>query len=533
MSGAIAISPGEYTLLLGLLQRHLPHTTVWAYGSRVKWNARPQSDLDLVAFAARDQQTDVLDLREALEESSLPFPVVVLVWDELPESFRKHIVPEYVVLQHGADEQSAATSEWQQTTLGEVCEEVRYGYTASATDRPTGTHFLRVTDVSSGSFDWKSVPFCEIEDKDFERFRLKPGDIVIARMGTIGVSALIQDAVRAVAASYLIRHRIDKSYADPRFVSYVLHSPMYWDFVNSHGSAGSVQPNINARVLGGFRFHLPPLPEQRAIAHVLGTLDDKIELNRRMNETLEAMARALFQDWFVDFGPTRARLAGRAPYLPPELWALFPERLVDSELGEIPAGWEVGTIGACFHLTMGQSPPGSTYNDDGEGLPFFQGRTDFGFRYPTNRRYCTAPSRLAEPGDTLVSVRAPVGDINTAWEKCCIGRGLAALRHKSGSSSFTYYAVWAIQRELQQYEHTGTVFGAINKKQFETLPTIKPPSSLVEAFDHLCYSSQERIRLNTAESRTLATLRDTLLPKLVSGKVQVGDSDIAGEIGAQ
>ena len=266
---------------------------------------------------------------------------------------------------------------------------------------------------------------------------------------------------------------------------------------------------------------LPPLPEQRAIAHILGTLDDKIELNRRMNRTLEDMARAIFQDWFVDFGPVRAKLEGREPYLPPDLWSLFPDRLVDSELGEIPEGWEVKALGECFNLTMGQSPPGSTYNDDGEGLPFFQGNADFGFRYPEKRRSCTAPTRVAQPDDTLVSVRAPVGAINMAWERCCIGRGVATLRHNSGSIPFTYYSIGALQPEIQQYEQTGTVFGAITRKQFETLNTVEPMPELVKHFTALALVLDNRIRSNVSDSQTLSAQRDVLLPKLVSGEVRV------------
>ena len=285
----------------------------------------------------------------------------------------------------------------------------------------------------------------------------------------------------------------------------------------------SAYPSIRPGDIEQLKLRLPPLPEQRRIAHILGTLDDKIALNRRMNETLEEMARALFKAWFVDFEPVHAKMKGRwrrgesLPGMPAELYDLFPDRLVDSELGAVPEGWAVGTVGECFNLTMGQSPPGSTYNEEGDGMSFFQGSADFDFRYPTNRRYCTAPARIAEPDDTLVSVRAPVGTINMAWEKCCIGRGLAALRHKSGCRSFTYYAVNALQREIQQYEHTGTVFGAINKRQFETLPTLEPPTVMVDAFGTFALNWDERIRLNTAENRTLAAMRDTLLPKLISG----------------
>lgn len=167
---------------------------------------------------------------------------------------------------------------------------------------------------------------------------------------------------------------------------------------------------------------VPPLAEQRAIAHVLGTLDDKIELNRRMNETLEAMARALFKSWFVDFDPVidnalaagnpihgaltekaarRKTLSDKRQPLPELIRRLFPDRFVDSELGPIPEGWGVGNMGDHFCITMGQSPPGSTYNEGGIGLPFYQGRVDFTFRFPVRRVFCTAPTRFAETGDTL------------------------------------------------------------------------------------------------------------------------------------
>ena len=272
---------------------------------------------------------------------------------------------------------------------------------------------------------------------------------------------------------------------------------------------------------------LPPLPEQRRIAEILGALDDKIELNRRTNETLEQIARALFQSWFVDFDPVRAKMDGRwrrdesPPSLSADLYDLFPDRLVPSEFGEIPEGWTVQPLGDSYHLTMGQSPPGSTYNDDGNGFPFFQGNADFGFRYPSNRRYCTAPTRMADANDTLVSVRAPVGAVNMAWERCCIGRGLSALRHRSGSSSFTYYAVQALQGEVQQYEHTGTVFGSINRRQFEALPTLEPAAGVVTTFQRMVSDNDVQIRENVSESRTLVALRDSLLPKLVGGGLRV------------
>ena len=292
-------------------------------------------------------------------------------------------------------------------------------------------------------------------------------------------------------------------------------------------NSDSAVPGLNRSEAQACELSIPPLSEQRRIAGILGALDDKIALNRRMNFTLEGMAQALFQLWFVDYEPVRAKMIGRwrrgesLPGMPAELWDAFPNRLAATELGDAPVGWDARALSECFNLTMGQSPPGRSYNDDGEGMPFFQGRAEFGFRYPQNRRYCTEPKRLAEPDDTLVSVRAPVGTINMAYDRCCIGRGLAALRHKSGSASYTYYAIDALQPAIQQYEQTGTVFGAISKRQFEELPALEPPPEIVSAFDAYARHFDERIRLNTAQSRALTALRDTLLPRLVSGELRV------------
>ena len=204
-----------------------------------------------------------------------------------------------------------------------------------------------------------------------------------------------------------------------------------------------------------------------------------------------------------------------------ETAALRPSAFRDSPLGKIPEGWEVATIEEDFDLTMGQSPPGSTYNEDGKGLPFYQGRKDFGFRYPTRRIYCTAPTRLAAEGDTLVSVRAPVGDINMANEKCCIGRGVAAIRHQTGSRSYTYYAMQFLQENFRRYEAEGTVFGSINKENFETLAQFRPPDDIIEAFECMVYPMDQSIENNENQSHTLCEIRDALLPKLLSGKNRV------------
>ena len=286
-------------------------------------------------------------------------------------------------------------------------------------------------------------------------------------------------------------------------------------------ATGSTFPSVSASQLAAIPYPNFSEVEQHQIAHLLGTLDDKIELNRQMNETLEAIARAIFKSWFVDFDPVRAKMEGRLPTgMDAATATLFPSAFQDSPLGKIPEGWEVTTVGEEFNLTMGQSPPGSTYNEEEDGSPFYQGRKDFGSRYPTRRVYCNAPTRFAEKSDTLVSVRAPVGDINMAGEKCCIGRGLAAIRHKTGSRSYTYYAMQFLREDFALYEAEGTVFGAINKTGFQTLSQLRPSDGIIEAFEHLVYPLDQSIENNENQSRTLSQIRDALLPKLLSGEIR-------------
>ncbi len=304
---------------------------------------------------------------------------------------------------------------------------------------------------------------------------------------------------------------------DPLFAFYFLKA-LDFDRFNS----GSAQPSLNRNFIYPIPIRVPKPAEQKAIAAVLGALDDKIELNRRMNATLEAMARALFQSWFVDFDPVRAKLDGRPPAaVDPATAALFPDSFEHEADGAVPKGWSLGTVNSAFDLTMGQSPPGDTYNEDGNGMPFYQGRTDFGFRFPKRRIFCTAPTRYAKPGDTLVSVRAPVGDINMADEECCIGRGVAAVCHRSGAMSFTYHSMANLYTDFAAYEAEGTVFGSINKQNFENLRCVIPPQSIVTAYEELVGPLDDQIRTLEQQSRTLATLRDTLLPKLLSGELSV------------
>ncbi|MCD6297618.1 MAG: restriction endonuclease subunit S [Deltaproteobacteria bacterium] len=415
-------------------------------------------------------------------------------------------------------------SEWKQYRLSDVIDLIGGGTPKRSHPEYWGGEipWLSVKDFNN---DYRHVFEAEeaITKEGLENSSTKllyPGQLIISARGTVGALAQLVKPMAFNQSCYGITAKNHNVIND--FLYYLLKFTVANLRQITHGA---VFDTITRETFNYVTVALPPLSEQRAIAHILGSLDDKIELNRQMNRTLEKMAQAIFKSWFIDFDPVRAKAEGRDPGLPKEIASLFPNSFEDSELGPIPKGWRATTIGSEFDLTMGQSPPGSTYNEEGEGLPFFQGRRDFGFRYPSNRVYCTAPTRIAHAGDTLVSVRAPVGDINMAYETCCVGRGVAAVRHKSGSRSYTYYAMLALGERFKSYEAEGTVFGAINKKQFQNLPSIAPQPDIVSSFEKLAYPLDENIRSFEEEIRTLSETRDTLLPKLISGELRVPDAE--------
>jgi type I restriction enzyme S subunit len=365
----------------------------------------------------------------------------------------------------------------------------------------------------------------ETYNKWTRRAKLLYGDVVLTREAPIGEVGLVTDGEGVFLGQRLMQYRANPALLDAKFLLYSFLSPGLQHQFGSHEGSGSVVSHIRVGDCFKFKLSLPPLAVQQQVAQMLGALDDRITLLRETNATLEAIAKALFKSWFVDFDPVRAKMEGRAPEGMDEATAaLFPDGLEESELGAVPKGWRRSTVGESFILTMGQSPPGDTYNDTGDGLPFYQGRTDFGFRFPTQRVFCSAATRLAEIGDTLVSVRAPVGDVNMAIEKCCIGRGVASVRSPDGHRSFTFYAVRGLGERFKTFDSEGTVFGSINKKDFQSLPVVDPSPEVLDAYESVSHPIDQRIVENEEQLRTLATLRDTLLPRLISGQLRLPEA---------
>jgi type I restriction enzyme S subunit len=305
----------------------------------------------------------------------------------------------------------------------------------------------------------------------------------------------------------------------PEYVFYLLKASKAE--IESHASGGTFA-EISAKAIADVLLPFPPFEHQRAIANLLSSLDMKLEINRSISKSLESIAQSLFKSWFIDFDPVRAKMTGEETVgVDGETAKLFPDEMEESELGEIPTGWSVGNFVNFFHLVMGQSPPGSAYNSEGVGETFFQGRAEFGERFPTQRLSSTLGNRRAAKGDVLVSVRAPVGDQNQALVDCIIGRGLAAIRHESGSQAYSYEFVRSIQSQLDFFNGQGTVFGSISKRDFESLQVLEPPDSLVQAFDSICSPIDELLRNLHLQNESLAAIRDALLPRLISGEIKI------------
>jgi type I restriction enzyme, S subunit len=391
-----------------------------------------------------------------------------------------------------------------------------------------GYPYIAIPQLKNGHIDLNGVRRISREHYLDWTKKLKPqaDDVIVVRRCNSGDSAVVPPNLDCAIGQNLVVLRADGKTVHPKFLRWLLRSPAWWQQVDKFINVGAVFDSLKCKEIPEFHLPIPPMSAQYEIFGLLGALDDRIALLRETNATLEAIAQALFKSWFVDFDPVRAKQEGRIPEGMDEATAaLFPDSFEESELGLVPKGWRYSTISESFILTMGQSPPGDTYNQSGEGLPFYQGRTDFGFRFPSQRVYCTAPTRLAERGDTLVSVRAPVGDVNMALEKCCLGRGVAGLRHPQGFSSFVFYSARGLKTRFDTFDSEGTVFGSINKKDFQALSVIQPSTATLASFDAIVSPVDRRIIENEELIRVLVSLRDTLLPRLISGKLRLPEAE--------
>lgn len=319
---------------------------------------------------------------------------------------------------------------------------------------------------------------------------------------------------------------IDES-VNPRFLYYKLTQNHITDFLHTIGmGAVSAYPSISANDIGNLEFQIPNISTQESIVKVLSNLETKIEVNNKINSELEAMAKLIYDYWFVQFDfPISEKIADSLgkPELKGKPYKSSGGKMVyNKELKrEIPEGWESRELLDIANITMGQSPPGDSYNEEGKGEVFYQGCTDFGSRFPINRKFTTKPKRRAKKGDILLSVRAPVGTMNIANEDCCIGRGLASLNSKDNCVSYLDGVLQYMKQIFDRRNSDGTTFGSITKGDLFSLPVIKPCQEILLKFDSIANPIFEKQNTIGKESQKLMELRDWLLPMLMNGQVKV------------
>ena len=263
--------------------------------------------------------------------------------------------------------------------------------------------------------------------------------------------------------------------------------------LNFHSKTSTAVPIVNKSSFSQYEIDCPKLNTQKRIGAILSSIDKKIEENNQINNNLEQQAQAIYQQMFID----------------------NPD-----------PDWIEGSLSDIANITMGQSPSGSSYNEDGIGAIFFQGRAEFGFRFPTIRLYTTEPKRMAYANDILMSVRAPVGDLNVAHNDCCIGRGLAAIHSKTNHQSFVLYTMFSLKKQLDVFNGEGTVFGSINRNSLNDMPILIPDDEQIEKFELIVAPMDAAIRNNYDEICRLQAVRDSLLPRLMSGELDVSNIDL-------
>ena len=300
---SIDITPQQKKIIISLLKSYLPNTTAWAYGSRVKWTAKPSSDLDMVVFSTPEQESRVHELREAFDESDLPFRVDMFVWDEVPEGFRKNIEVECVVLLE--EKKSIFDSGWDENRLDEVTEVIVDCPHSTPKWTDEGVVVLRNQNIRNGRLDLTSPSYTDEDSYQsrIKRAEPKTGDLVLTREAPMGEVCIVPENLRCCLGQRMVLMRVANEIIDSQYLLYTLQSPYLKNQISWNEGTGTTVSNIRIPNIKAFRIPTPSLVEQKAIAHILGSLDDKIELNRQMNATLEAMAQALFKSWFVDFDP--------------------------------------------------------------------------------------------------------------------------------------------------------------------------------------------------------------------------------------
>lgn len=405
---------------------------------------------------------------------------------------------------------------WKEVKLGDISTDVSYGYTESASDEIIGPKFLRITDIVPYFINWDTVPYCKITEIDFKKYKLKIGDIVIARTGaTSGYNARITKDMNAVFASYLIRFRINENVADSKFISYILKSARYNNFI-ANSITGSAQPGINAKVLSSFTFKLPSeISEQKRIADILSSFDDKIELLQKQNKTLEDMAKAIFKSWFVDFDIIKAKQRKEKKSkilneykITEEIYNLFPDSFEDSELGKIPKSWEVKKLKNICNISSGKRPnKTSTIETKLFNIPVYGGN---GIKWYSDKSLFNNKIIITGRVGTL-------GEVYRIYSPCWVSDNALVFITKENLFEYIYNILSKLDFHTFNRGSTQPLITQTDIKNILLLFN----EAIILKYHNIVSDLYNKIESNKKQINTLSEIRDTLLPKLISGTIRV------------
>ncbi|MEM5522019.1 restriction endonuclease subunit S [Sulfitobacter sp. AS59] len=533
MTAKIDISPEQLAIVQRILKDHLPlGTLAWAFGSRVTWTAKPFSDLDIALEGAAPLSPDVLiDLEEAFDSSDLPWKVDVIDLNAVSPEFRTIV------------ERQRVPADWKDVTLSDVSDpsrKITYGIVQPGQLHSEGVPIVRVNNFRGNSLDLtdRLAVSPEIEEK-YRRSRPRPGDLLISLVGSIGQLSIAPPEIEGWNLARAVGLVPFANQAVANWSFYSLQSTASQDFMNQRANT-TVQTTFNLKDLAKIPIQLPPEWEMAGILTTLQALDDKIELNRRMNEPLEAMARAVFRDWFVDFGPTRRKAAGLTdpaailggllpdPTQAAPLAALFPDSFGANGL---PEGWKEREVGDLSPVVGGGTPStkesafwdGGTHNwatpkDLSKLSGLFLRETE---RQVTDAGLAKVSSGLSPVGSVLLSSRAPIGYVAIAEKPVAVNQGFIVMQPTPAfPTEFAYF--WTLENlDLIKANANGSTFQEISKKNFRPLRVNHAGEDLVAKFAEVAGPMMDLIRNNEQENQTLADTRDLLLPKLMSGELRL------------
>ncbi len=408
---------------------------------------------------------------------------------------------------------------WKTYKLEDLSERVTVGFVGSMAQEyiDEGVPMLRSQNIKPFKLDFDNLKFISKEfHQKIIKSSLKENDVAIIRTGNPGIATVIPRGLDSINCSDLVLVTPDVKKINPHFLCYYFNS-IASGYVNSQ-LVGAVQQHFNVGSAKKMEISLPSIMYQAEIVDIVKSINDKIELNLQQNKILEEMAMTLYKHWFVDFEFPSGAIAEDGSDIG---YKTAGGEFVESELGMIPKGWEVKKLKDFAELTMGQSPKSEFYNHTKEGLPFHQGVKDYGVRFPTDVTYTTSGNRIAEDGDILFSVRAPVGRLNIAKNKIVLGRGLATIKMNE-NNGFMFYALKTMFIS-EDIIGSGTVFNSVNKIELQNLKFVLPENDILKQFKELIEPIDDQYSCNSRENKTLTTLRDSLLPKLISGEVRVKD----------